>query len=473
MPGSNLLFLLAEQIRTDVLGAYGDRQCPTPRLDILAQRSAIFDRHYTPCPLTIPARASLMTGLYPRQHGCLINGWLESERPFATLRPGLDLLPWRLLEAGYRVVHVGVQHVRATPDLHLQLPGVEFIGPPGPAEYHHELEQRGLMLGDRSHFRDPVIDYEQGRPIIFSASAPRPSVFPLREDLCYDEVISREMVRVIETHTGEKPLALFAMFGLAHPPLWSPRAFAQMIDPAAVELPATVGRLFTGMPPLQLANIPGQLGAHLTIDQWRQVWAAYLGMIALLDRCVGRVLAAADHVGMLDESMVVFTSGHGEMLGSHRLYGKMCLYEEACRVPLMIKMPGQTRGRRVTELTQHMDVTATLLEAAGAGEILSSPGHSLAGLAQGQPTPSSDLRKAVFAGYDGNGGRGFAHRMVRTPTHKFIHNIGDRAELYDLVEDPREVVNLAGRESGAAVEPGLRAMLNAWMEEMGDDAPRC
>ncbi|MCX5658838.1 MAG: sulfatase-like hydrolase/transferase [Planctomycetota bacterium] len=471
MAGPHLLFLLAEQIRFDVLGAYGDKQCPTPRLDTLAQRSAIFDRHFTPCPLTIPARASLMTGLHPRQHGSIINGWIENEKPFATLRPGLDLLPLRLLEAGYRVVHVGVQHVRAKPEFHAQLPGVEFVGPPGPAEYHHELEQRGLMLGDRSLFRDPVIDYDQGRPVVFSSSAPRPSVFPLREDLHYDELISREMARIIQTHASDKPLALFGMFGLAHPPMWSPRAFASMIDPAGVELPGTVGRLFSGMPAMQLANIPGQLGAHLSLDQWKQVWAAYMGMIALLDRCVGRVLAAADYAGILDSSITVFTSGHGEMLGSHRLYGKMCLYEEACRVPLMIKLPGQTRGRRVTDLTQHMDLTATLLEAGGAVPIAASSGQSLIDLAHGRPTP--DPRQAVFAAYDGNGGRGFAHRMVRTATHKLIHNINDRAELYDLMEDPREIVNLSGKETVKAVEPGLREMLNRWMDEMGDDAARC
>jgi choline-sulfatase len=174
---------------------------------------------------------------------------------------------------------------------------------------------------------------------------------------------------------------------------------------------------------------------------------------------------------MFDDALVIFTSDHGEMLGSHRLYGKMCLYEESVRVPLLVKLPGQTRSRRVLEMTDHLDLPATMLELAGAAPLNASRGRSLRSLAEG--TPNHEPRPEVFAAYDGNAGRGFAQRMIRTATHKLIHNIADHAELYDVIEDPRETHNLIGKEAHAQVEHDLRMRLNAWMAQMADDQPLC
>lgn len=475
MSRPHVILFVADQLRFDLLGAYGDQQCPTPGLDRLAERSVIFERHFTPCPLDLPARGSLMTGLYPRQHGAIINGWLPSERSFGTLRPGLDLLPQKLTEGGYRFVHVGVQHVRTAPELPALVPGGEFVGPAGAAEYLQELQARGLHLGDLAAFRDPVLDYEHGKPVVFSSTSPRPGIFPLRDDLFYDDTLARTMVEIIESHgrspqSAAKPLALMGMFWLPHPPLWAPRLWAEKIRPEQVTLPATVGRWFPGMAPMQLANIAGQLGAHISAEQWRPIWAMYMGMVALLDHCVRRVLAALDHAGMFDEALVIFTSDHGEMLGSHRLYGKMCLYEEAIRVPLLLKLPGQLRGRRVLELTDHLDLASTIADLAGLEPLRGSPGRSLRSLAEGHP--NHEPQPQVFAAYDGNAGRGFAQRMIRTGTHKLIHNIGDHAELYDLIQDPRETRNLVGTEPLRAVELDLRTRLNIWMDQLGDDQPR-
>ena len=471
MARPHIIYLMADQLRFDVLGAYGDEQCQTPMLDLLSERSTVFDGHYTPCPICVPGRTSAMTGLYPHQHGAIINGWFKNERQHGIVRPDTELLPDRLSESGYRTVHVGVQHVRTNPAFELQCPKVEFIGPDSVGLHHRELHKRGLILGDMTAFRDPIIDYNGGKRVVSAGTAPRVAVFPLREDMFYDAVLADRMVELIQVHDPATPLALFGMFWLPHPPLWAPREFAEMVDPSQVTLPATVGHWFGGMPVMQLANIPGQLGAHQTIDHWRMVWAVYLGMVALLDKCLGKVLAALDHAEMLDDAMIVFTTDHGDMLGSHRLYQKMCLYEESARVPLIVKMPGQASGYRVRELTNHLDLVATMLDAAGAGPIERSPGKSLRLIAEGVPSPHP--RQHIFASYDGNAGRGFAHRMARNATHKLIHNIGDRAELYDLIEDPFETRNLAGKDETQPVQQELRDALNSWMDEMEDDQPRC
>jgi arylsulfatase A-like enzyme len=136
---------MADQLRCDVLGAYGDQQCPTPRLDLLAQRAVVFHRHFTPCPLCKPARSSVMTGLTPRQHGAIINGWRPAEQAYGMIGHDLPLLPKQLCEAGYRVVHVGVQQVQSMPGFTEQLPEVEFYGPASPGQHLKHLEERGLM----------------------------------------------------------------------------------------------------------------------------------------------------------------------------------------------------------------------------------------------------------------------------------------------------------------------------------------
>lgn len=470
----HLIFLLADQLRYDVLGAYGDHQCPTPGLDRLAERSTIFDRHYTPCPLCGPAHASILTGLSPRRHGAIISGWLPGERTFGHVKPDVDLLPHRLAEAGYRVVHVGIQLLRGPQDKRVQAAGVEYLGPASNGEHLRDLLSRNLQLGDVESFRDPIVDAEHGRPAVFTTSAPRPAIFPLREEMFLDEVLAGRMVETVNQHAEVKdarPLALFGFFWLPHPPLWAPSVWAGKVAPDAVSLPPHVGKWFTGMPAMQLANIPGQIGAHISLPQWRDVWAMYFGMVALLDRCVSRVLASLDHAAMLDDSLVLFTSDHGDMLGSHRLYGKMCLYEESVRVPLLCKLPHQSSSRRVLEMTDHLDLAPTLADLAGVPFASGGTGRSLRSLADGHP--NHEPRLHTFAAYDGNAGRGFAHRMVRSATHKLIHNVGDHAELYDVIEDPRETRNLAGQVESKDAEDGLRHTLNQWMAETGDDAPRC
>jgi len=461
-----LIFFLATQLRCDVLGPYGGELGVTPHLDVLARHGAVFDRHFTTCPQGVPARASILTGLSPFRHGAVINGWTRHEVPFGTLCGGRSLFPRDLVDAGYRVVHVGIQHVRCDPPLHEQLPGVEFVGPENVAAYHESLRERGLMVSDVHQLRDPVVDMDNGRPIVFSGYSPRASVFPLREPLFLDRVIADAAARVIAEHDrvdDPRPLALLVHFWLAHPPLWAPRKLIERFDYTAFDLPPTVGQWIAKTPVNVLANLCGQLGAHVSEAQWREAWIVYLAMVQLLDDCIGQVLRAVEHAGWFERSVIAMTADHGEMLGSRGLYQKMCLYDPAVRVPLILKLPGDGGRKPVYDLTSHADVAATLLDACGVDHAF--PG-SLVNLARGLPPEAP--REAVFAAYDGNAGRGFQQRMVRTATHKLVWHVTEEWELFDLVDDAREGRNLAGRAEHAAVQQHLSQVLAAWREREGD-----
>ncbi len=466
----NLIFLMADQLRFDMLGAYGDHQCDTPNLDALTEQSTVFEQHHTPCPLCVPARSSLMTGLYPYQHGATINGWLREERSHGMVREGLDLLPNRLSDAGYHVIHAGVQHVRLAGHFEKACDRTRFIGPLSAGRHHRDLRKRGLMLPDMDAFRDPVVEHNQEQPITTVGTSSRTAVWPLRKDLFYDATLTRRMVRAIDKHDTDQPLCLMGMFWLPHPPLWVPRHWAHLKHPEQVQLPETIGQWYPGMPALQLSNLPGQLGSHVPIEHWAHVWALYMGMVTMLDSCIGEITDALKRQNMFDDTVIVFTSDHGEMLGSHRLYQKMCLYDEAVRVPLLVKTPGQKNARRVSEMSDHLDLTATLLDYAGQESINDSSGRSLRSLAEGHP--NNRPRRELFAAYDGNSGRGYRHRMIRTSTHKFIHNVGDHPELYDMIEDPHETRNFAGNPKVAPLQNRLAEKLNHWLDQMNDDQPR-
>ncbi len=467
----HLVFIMADHLRCDALGAYGSRNPVTPKLDLLAKRATLFEHHYTTCPLCVPARSSIMTGLYPHQNGTIINGWRGVEREFGFVRTHDTPLPQRLADAGYHVIHAGIQHVRTTPDFKLRCPDVHFVGPEAPASHYKKLfTERKLYVGDQSKFREPVIDYVAGKPVVSTATSVRTDVFPLIEDHFFDVALTQHIVDAIKARDKSKPLALFAMYWLPHPPLRPPQKWAELIHPDDVVLPTGLGQWYSGQPAMQLQNIPGRLGANVTIEQWREVWAAYLGLVGLFDQCASRILSSLDHAKLLDDAAVMLTSDHGDMLGNHAMFQKMCCYEEAARVPLLVKMPGQTRRRRTRQLTSHIDLTATLLDLAQAKPIRHSDGRSFATLASGRE-PSTPFRDFVYASYDGNTGRGFAHRMIRSATHKYIHNHQDRPELYDLIDDPRETKNLADREDQAKLRMHLHQQLATWMKHCGDTLP--
>jgi len=485
-----LIVIMADQLRHDVLGAYGGRIAVTPQLDRLAGVGSTFLSHFTNCPLCVPAKTSFVTARDAHEHGAIIHGSRPAEVRFGMLRPEIPTLPTRLADEGYDVVHVGVQHVRSHPPFEARDERVRFIEPFAPANYYRELfTSRKLYAGDPHALHEPIVEHEAGRPIVNRAFGAQHEIFPLREDLHFDRVVAAKANEQIDDHArrrlaGEKtrPLALLVMFWLPHGPLRPPQRWLECIDRDALKLPPTVGRWDADKPALQLQNVPGQLGAHVPTDRWPDVWAAYLALVAMLDDAVGSILQTLDRRGVLDDAAVLFTADHGEMLGCHAMFQKSWLYEEAVRLPLIFKLPGQRSPRRIQGLSSVIDLAPTLLALARRGAATDekavafgatgSPqsARSLLPLARG--ARPEDWRDAVFASYDGAAGRGFAHRMVRTDTHKLILNQGDIPELYDLVDDPRETRNRAQKPDLAEVRRSLEQRLLSWTAECGDPFPQ-
>ena len=460
----HIVLIMTDQHRLDTLAAYGDSQCHTPHLDALAQNSVIFDRHITACPLCVPTRTALATGYYPHHSGAMINTWIPEERPYGTLKPEYTTVYERLIDAGYDLAHIGVQHITSDPPLSDRCNGATFIGG---AEHNAYLADHGFQADKLWDYRAPCPEFINGQMVSDYYTSAHAGRHPLPLEHFYDTFLADHAVRAIDTATDKGPLALACNFWAPHPPLAVPQPFDTLYDPDAIDLPANVGVRYEGQPACQLINLPGFMGATVDMDGWRRAWAAYLGLVTMVDQCIGRVIEALRRNGLWDDALVIFTADHGEMLGSHRMFQKMCMYDEAIRVPMFVKppasQPGQA-GTRRSQLTSHVDLAATICDYAN---ITADPGDGQSI----QPIvvqPDRSGRDAVFCEFNGNAGRSHFQRAVITETHKYIHNAGDRPELYEMGKDPLETQNLAGQPAHADTESHLRSQLAAWMAKTDD-----
>jgi choline-sulfatase len=207
----------------------------------------------------------------------------------------------------------------------------------------------------------------------------------------------------------------------------------------------------------------------MTMEGWRKAWAVYLGMVKLLDDQIGRVLNVLEQRGFLENALVIFTSDHGEMLGSHRMFQKMCMYEEAVRVPFWLRPPdGRGAGERRTGLSQHLDLAATVCDYAGVPPPDHNAGQSMRGSVEGA---SDSGCERVFIEFNGNSGRSYQQRAIVTPAWKYIHNHGFDPEFYHTAGDPLEAQNLCIAEPESKTACSLRDELTSWMRATQDPLP--
>ena len=421
----HLVYLMADHLRTDVIGPYPSEyaKCPTPNIDAVARNATVFDHHITACPLCCPTRSSIMTGTWTHRHGAITNGG-----PTNRVRDGFEYLPHRLADAGYRVVHAGVQHVRT--ERFTAHPGVEFLPEPPKGIAHSGLDVRDFK--SPTLIRRPDGSYR----VIFNSNA-QTARWPDGAGTFYDVALADQLVETIMRHDPNRPLALFGMFWAPHPPFVVPDPWWSQFPPdTPLALPPTVGVWCEGQSPLHLLHLPGHLGAAVPKQHWPRVWAAYFGLVAMLDACIGRVIDALKARGMYDDALVVITSDHGETLGAHALLQKMSMYEESVRVPFVAKFPGQERARRSGSLTNHVDVAPTLLALAGAEPLPAAVGVPLT------PDGPAEERPYTFSEYHGNNAPDYHQWMVRSLRYKLIDTGPYGMELYDLQADPFEQRNL-------------------------------
>jgi len=440
----NILFIMDDQHRFDYLGCAGADFLHTPNLDRLAERGVRFTRCITNSPVCAPARIGLATGLQPSRVGSLDNA--------SFLPLSVPTYYQRLRDHGYRVGCVGKLDL-AKPDRYNgrfgdrpcvyawgfthpeECEGKMHAGssptPIGPYTYY--LQERGLL----QKFHE---DYRMRDAKGWTVDAAHDSVLPT-EDF-EDAYIGRRAVRWIENVPDDFPWYYFVSFVGPHDPFDPPTEYADRYRNA--DVPEPIHDNLEGKPSWLRDRLVEADPEKIAVTR-RQ----YCGAIALIDDQIGSILDALERRGMIDNTFIIFTSDHGEMLGDHGFYGKSKPYEQAVRVPLIVAGPGIEGGRVSDALIELIDLNPTVCELAGLPPRENIDARSFVPILRGEVTTHRTETVSCIRNF----------RLIRTERYKLVQNYNDITELYDLEEDPHELNNIAGER------PDLVQKLSARLRE--------
>lgn len=442
-----------------MMGCAGDPSVITPSLDALAAEGVRFSRVACQGPLCMPSRASFMTERYVRDHGVFTN-WEEIGADSPTYA-------WALREAGYHTSLLGKAHLYTDEKLQIshideaagRLEAVGFaevfetgdkFAPKARTKYTDYLAARDLLDPYRRHIADRSYqgENEDGQGATKCVPMWDSTPMPLPLDAYVDTWHGTEAVRWIEQYKRDEPFFLFVGFPGPHDPWDAPEEAVARYAGVDISMPGSTrrpGAEGTG-------RYAGLLNSFLwlsdtdsmTEDAIRGMRRAYAADISVIDHAVGLMVAALERKGELDNTWIVYTSDHGEMGGNHGLMSKCVMYEQAVRVPLIVRPPGGSAGRVVDALVEQFDVAATVREIAGAPDLPQGAGQSLLSCVRGGRPP--DRAVSVSENW------GFA--CFETAQYKLVidEDALSPCQLFDLAEDPEEDHNLvAAPEVGAVL----------------------
>lgn len=499
----NVLVFCVDEMRADALGGAGQVCARTPHLDGLARRGTRFARAYCNNPICMPARATLFTGLLPRDHGLRVNG--------QRMHPGLPTLPHLLAEAGYRTHAAGKLHLT---------PWVPKVEPPDPDAYPECMDywQRGLITrfptpyfglqnvafvgGHTAYVYGDYIGWLQaqgGEPALLRPECGRPSTsgaplcyrMALPEALHYNRYIADATIRAIEDAAapGAPPFFIWCSFPDPHMPVAPPAPYDTLYDPAAMPAPTRRAGERRDLPPFYARVMDGTLKPNgvdntgVNDAQWREMLALTWGMITHVDAEIGRVLGALERSGLMDHTLIVLIADHGDMMGDHGLLWKGTYTFQGCtRLPLIVAAPGGGGGRVSQALAAQIDLLPTVLDYCG----VPLPGAAQACAA----TPFQRGAERPLALYPGRSWRpllegdaitlheevvienddpttGLQVRCLVTDRHRLTLYPGTPdGELFDLASDPDETHNLWYRPDAAPLRADLiRRLLDAYSRQ--------
>ncbi|MCK6474784.1 MAG: sulfatase [Planctomycetes bacterium] len=410
MPKPNLVFVFADQMRAEATGFGGNAAVHTPYLDRLAQQSFHFPNCISGTPVCTPWRACLLTGQYPLAHGLYLNDVrLPTDRPtFGTV----------LKEAGYHTGYIGKWH--------LDGPKRKAFTPPGPRRQGFDF----WAVANCSH------EYMHS---IYYHDQPVPEYWP-----GYDAEMQTAEALAFMKRQGKDPFALFLSWGPPHNP------YRQVPQPFLDLYPRNQVPVRKNCPEPNLDDLQG-----------------YYAHVSALDEQVGRLLQGLQHNGQLDNTFFVFTSDHGDMLGSHGMQRKQLPWEESINVPFLLRTP-RGDAKRVPALLNGWDLMPTLLMLMGVKVPSTVQGLDLSGAVTGKrhEAPSSTLACAIatFSEYCGQ-----PWRAVRTERYTYVENLDGPWLLYDNPRDPFQQRNLVNLIEHAPAQAYLKGELQKHLRRFGDE----
>lgn len=454
----DIILIVTDQQRYDTIRALGYDHMDTPNIDRLAERGVTFTNCHITAPSCVPCRASLFSGYYPHTNGVLANGQPWSRTWVSDLQ-----------RAGYQTVNIGKMHtipydapagfderyVVENKDRYME--GRYFFD-----EWDKALAAHGLKKQQREEYRKRP-DYKD-RLGAFT--------WDLKPELQSDNFVGGMAQWWLETKPVEKPLFLVVGFPGPHPPYDPTPDYAAKYLARDVPLPVVSESELDALPPpfvekrhhdVEVDHDSVSWKLDPTRDEVHRMRAHYYANVEMIDREVGEILETLERRGRMDNTVIIFTSDHGDCLGDHGLIQKWAPYEEVTRVPLIVSAPGRfAGGGQVDAMVQLFDLGPTILEWAGVTPDRSLEAVSLNPALNGE---AFEGRSHVFCEQGGDvnlTGAKFL-TMVRSSTHKLVHFMGQEyGQLFDLTSEAGEAVNLWDDASAAEVKQELMTVLMNW-----------
>lgn len=437
----NILFIISDQHRLDSAGCYGHPIVKTPHLDRLAANGVRFNHAVCQSPLCVTSRASIMTGLYP--HTCRSYTNVDFELP------DLPTLGSVFRSAGYVTGAIGKVHVKG------------------------ETRQRDLGFDDRQMrlytywFEDYInavgeeavnryATYRKPLPRYQTVYNPTNVGIDLPDEKMFDTLVVDRCVEFLEKHRDQR-FFLWAGIEKPHPDWYAPAEYHAMYAPRQMPLPATAFESREDMP--EAWYVSTRQAHCFTDDELRNCIAAYYANVTYADAKIGQLLGALDRLGLSDNTIVVYTTDHGEMLFDHGMVQKHNFFEESVRVPLIVRHPSRLPAGAVRNNTVSLlDLFPTFCQMTGIPVPAGLEGRSILPDLRGEaPDDPERASFSEFAEY------GFPERMIRTRDWKYIYSQGQICQLYNLKDDPRETTNLIDRDSCRSIRGQLHdRLMDGW-----------
>ena len=422
----NLLIIVADEHSRRYAGCYGDQVIKTPNIDQLAATGTRFSNAYTPSPNCVPARASLATGRWVHQH-----------ETFGSVDAYDGSIPnWgsHLIESGHEVVSFGKLGYReSSPKNGFSR---EFLP-------IHNMNGIGWIRG---LLRNPLFDGKDSFEVREFANQIGVGE---SEYTKYDRVVCNTACAWMRNHghNQDKPWVMFVSLISPHYPLIAPREFYDLYDDQSVGLPHRMGE-FPDHPVIQevrnFFNYDDYIDEKLTIKARR----AYYALCSFLDYLIGNLTGELEASGLSDQTRIMYTSDHGEMLGNHGIWTKMVMHEDAIAVPMILCGEGVPSGKVVDTPVSLVDCYPTVIESVG--ETLTSEEHALPGFSLFGIANDERPKRWVISEYH-DGGVSTGQFALRKDQWKYMYYPGNRPQLFDLAADPHEDDDLAQNPFYASV----------------------
>ena len=449
----NLIFITTDHQRSDTIGMVQNGKEVTPNLNRLAQEGFDFKRAYTTCPLCVPARTALATGRFPTKNNVVINDL----KNISDITRNSKTIHEYLFESGYSVSHFGMQHITLKPALEDRVKFIEFLTDD---DYEKICKKENMPLfgvvEDRVKVRERHGNIYEDREYTGS----RVSIFEKEESLFRDRFYLDNALKYLDKESFERPIGMFVNIWAPHPPFRVLKEFMDRFpDP---ELPENINKACEGEPSKRREGIAAQLAEEKSLDHWKEVWRAYLGLTNYADELIGELIEKLKEKGQYENTMFVFTADHGDHLGQHKMFQKMEMYEQSINVPLIIKEPGKKAGK-IETVVSHLDILPTILESLNIESDEEFVGENIL-----NPNVQNKSRYA-YSQYSGNQvAIGDIRRSIVSEDFKYIYDPRDVEELFNLKKDPLEMQNVENKVEYKDIKKDLKDQLSLFLKEQND-----